>query len=226
MENEFNNQEEIGYIVKKIINSKDYICKRLDPKHNNLRIRMSCPKCGLTDKNSVKNKYMDNSIIFYCPNHGEYTADIIKDTSKFEYNSPLRNLIRGIYYTTVNTSDKYDYQILRVTGSDYAGFYQEEMRYKLASYLGIDVHNMSMIFYAPLVLDWSGAKMSKSLYVKKGAYSDIPKAFINYTFLKEKYGLEGLDILFNIIMEWINKPYMLFRHYSIYYFIKEFNKYE
>ena len=56
MENEFNNQEEIGYIVKKIINSKDYICKRLDPKHNNLRIRMSCPKCGLTDKNSVKNK--------------------------------------------------------------------------------------------------------------------------------------------------------------------------
>ena len=68
--------------------------------------------------------------------------------------------------------------------------------------------------------------MSKSLYVKKGAYSDIPKVFINYTFLKEKYGLKGLDILFNIIMEWINNPYMLFRHYSIYYFIKEFNKYE
>lgn len=225
-QNEFNSQEEIGYIVKKIINNKDYICKRLDPKHNNLRIRMSCPKCGLTDKNSIKNKYTDNSIIFYCPNHGEYTADIINDTSKFEYNSPLRNLIRGIYYTTVNNSDKYDYQILRVTGSDYAGFYQEEMRYKLASYLGIDVHNMSMIFYAPLVLDWSGAKMSKSLYVKKGAYSDIPKAFINYTFLKEKYGLNGLNILFNIIMEWINNPYMLFRHYSIYYFIKEFNKYE
>ena len=88
-QNEFNNQEEIGYIVKKIIKNKDYICKRLDPKHNNLRIRMSCPKCGLTDKNSIKNKYTDNNIIFYCPNHGEYTADIIKDTSKFEYNSPL-----------------------------------------------------------------------------------------------------------------------------------------
>ena len=110
---------------------------------------------------------------------------------------------------------------MRVTGSDSAGFYQEEMRYKLASYLGADVYNMSMIFYAPLALDWSGAKMSKSLYVKKGAYSDIPKAFINYPFLKEKYGLKGLDILFNNIIEWINKPYMLFRHYSIYYFIKE-----
>ena len=48
-QNEFNSQEEVGYIVKKIINNKDYICKRLDPKHNNLRIRMSCPKWGLTD---------------------------------------------------------------------------------------------------------------------------------------------------------------------------------
>jgi hypothetical protein len=28
------------------------------------------------------------------------------------------------------------------------------------------------------------------------------------------------------VINWINNPYMLFRHYSIYYFIKEFEKYE
>ena len=120
----------------------------------------------------------------------------------------------------------YDYEILRITGSDYAGFYQEELRYKLASYLGCDVHNMSMIFYAPLVLDWSGAKLSKSLYVKEGAYRDIPRSFINYSFLKEDYGYKGLDILYDIVLKWTNNPYMLFRHYSIYYFIEEFKKYE
>ena len=70
-----------------------------------------------------------------------------------------------------------------------------------------------MILYAPLVLDWSGAKMSKSLYVKEGAYSDIPKAFVNYVFLKEKYGIEGLKILYKIVSNWFSKPYMLFRHY-------------
>ena len=142
--------------------------------------------------------------------------------SKLEYNSPLRNLIRGKSYTATNQSEDYDFEILRITGSDYAGFYQEELRYKVASYLGCKVSDMSMI----LVLDCSGAKLSKSLYVKKGAYGDIPKSFINYSFLKEDLGFKGLDILYNIVINWINNPYMLFRHYSIYYFIKEFEKYE
>lgn len=100
------------------------------------------------------------------------------------------------------------------------------MRYKIASYLGYPAHTLSMIFYAPLVLDWSGAKMSKSLYVKEGAYSDIPVAFINYKYLKEKYGLNGLKKLYSIVSNWFENPYMLFRHYTIYYFIKEFEKNE
>ena len=223
---EFNSQPEISNIVKKIINNREYISKRLDPKYNKVRIRMSCPICGLTYKNSILNEYVNDKIVFYCPEHGKYELDLNNDTSKLEYNSPYRNLIRGLYYIEVNCNPNYEYQILRVTGSDYAGFYQEEMRYKLASYLGYPVHKLSMIFYAPLVLDWSGAKMSKSLYVKEGAYSDIPKAFINYSFLKEEYGIEGLNILYKIILNWFSKPYMLFRHYSIYYFIKEFDEYE
>lgn len=223
---EFNNQPEIKEILRKILSDREYVSSRLDPKYHNLRLRASCPKCGLTDKNGVNNKYYGDKITFFCPEHGEYTVDINTDAYKLEYNSPLRNLVRGMYYTSVNNNPKYDYQILRVTGSDYAGFYQEEMRYKIASYLGCPAHTMSMIFYAPLVLDWSGAKMSKSLYVKKGAYSDIPKKFINYSFLKEEMGYKGLEILLKIVLEWIDNPYMLFRHYSIYYFIQEFDKYE
>lgn len=223
---EFNSQPEISDIIKKIISNRKYISERLDPKYNKVRIRMSCPICGLTDKNSILNEYEENKISFFCPEHGKYEIDLNEGTGDLEYNSPYRNLIRALYYTEVNLNPNYNYQILRVTGSDYAGFYQEEMRYKLASYLGYSVHNLSMIFYAPLVLDWSGAKMSKSLYVKEGAYSDIPKAFINYFSLKEKYGLVGLKYLYEIISEWFDKPYMLFRHYSIYYFIKEFDKYE
>lgn len=156
---EFNGQPEISGIIKKIINNREYISSRLDPKYGKIRIRMSCPKCGLTDKNSILNKYNDNKIIFYCPVHGEYSAKLDIDTSLLEYNSPYRNLIRCLYYTSVNNNSDYDYQILRVTGSDYAGFYQEEMRYKIASYLGYPAHTLSMILYAPLVLDWSGAKM-------------------------------------------------------------------
>lgn len=222
---EFNRQEETRNILKLILKHKEYISKRLDQKHGKLRIRMSCPYCGLTDKNSINNEYDDDFINFFCPEHGKYSININDDIACLEYNSPLRNLIRGMVYTAVNNNENYDYQIIRVTGSDYAGFYQEELRYKAASYLGCKIHEMSMIFYAPLVTDWSGAKMSKSLYVNEGAYTDIPQKFINYSFLKNELGYEGLNILLKIIDNWIEHPYMLFRHYSIYYFIKEFENY-
>lgn len=225
-QHEFNEQPETQEVFKTVLRNREYVAKKLDQKYGNLRVRMSCPICGLTDKNSVNNVYTEDTITFYCPEHGEYSINVNEGISKLEYNSPLRNLIRGMSYTATNQSKDYDFEILRITGSDYAGFYQEELRYKVASYLGCKVSDMSMIFYAPLVLDWSGAKLSKSLYVKKGAYGDIPKRFINYSFLKEDLGFKGLDILYDIVINWINNPYMLFRHYSIYYFIKEFEKYE
>jgi hypothetical protein len=34
--------------------------------------------------------------------------------------------------------------------------------------LGVDVTDLPFILYSPLVIDWSGSKLSKSLYVSKG----------------------------------------------------------
>lgn len=185
---QFNGEKETKNAIKKILINRKTVAERLDQKYKKLRMRMPCPVCGLTDKNSINTRFFDNIIEFYCPYHGYYRINVSKDISKLEYNSPLRNLIRAMVYTQINNSEEYDYQIFRVTGSDYAGFYQEELRYKLASYLGMEAHKMSMIFYAPLIVDWSGAKLSKSLYVEKNAYEDIPKEFINYKFFKEKLG--------------------------------------
>ena len=81
-------------------------------KYGNLRVRMSCPICGLTDKNSVNNVYTEDTITFYCPEHGEYSINVNEGISKLEYNSPLRNLIRGMSYTATNQSEKYDFEIL------------------------------------------------------------------------------------------------------------------
>ena len=91
-----------------------------------------------------------------------------------EYNTPLRNLIRGLVYSIDNQDETVDYEWLRITGSDYAGFYQEQLLYKTTDLLGYSVSKLPMILYAPLVTDWSGAKLSKSLYVKEGAYTYLP----------------------------------------------------
>ena len=57
----------------------------------------------------------------------EVKSPLIYDVS-LEYNTPLRNLIRAMVYGTINVSDEYDYEIIRITGGDYAGFYQTEIQ--------------------------------------------------------------------------------------------------
>ena len=54
----------------------------------------------------------------------------------------------------------------------------------------------------------------------------MPSYLINYDNMKKNYGIEGLNVINEITNEWIDKPYLLFRNYSIYYFKKEFEDYE
>lgn len=225
-QSEFNKQKYIYPIVKKIIEKKDELSPILDPKYNKLRIRVACPDCGLSDKNSIQTMFEDENIISYCPIHGKYITNIKYESDKLEYNTPVRNLVRAIAYGMLNNDDNQNYQILRITGSDYAGFYQEELLYRPASIIGYPIEKLPSILYTPLVLDWSGAKLSKSLYVKEGAYSDLPSYLINYEYMKNNYGIEGLNVINDITNDWINNPYKLFRNYSIYYFKKEFEEYE
>lgn len=223
-QSEFNSQEYIKPIIRQIIEQREKIVKYLDPKYEKLKIRVSCPKCGLADKNSINNTYTENKIIFECPKDGKFEVDINKNTELLEYNTPLRNLVRGMVYGNINISNKYDYEIIRVTGSDYAGFYQEELLYKVAGMLNYEVQNLPIIVYTPLITDWSGAKLSKSLYVRQNAYEYLPKYLINYENLINEKGKEGINKMYSIISEWVDEPYKLFRDYSIYYFMKRFEE--
>ena len=221
-QNEFNGQKEIKDILKNIVSKKDDIRYLLDPENGRLRMRCTCLECGLVDKEGINTIIEDNTIKSFCPEHGEYIVNYMKESNRVEYNTPLRNLVRAILYGTINKSSEYDYEIIRVTGGDYAGFYQEELLYKVASIFGYEANMLPIIVYCPLILDWSGAKLSKSLYVKEGAYSDLPKYVINYAFLRERFGVKGLDVIINETNLWLEEPYRLFRNYSVYYFINLF----
>lgn len=60
--------------------------------------------------------------------------------------------------------------------------------------------------------DWSGAKFSKSLYVKNDAYKNINSAFI------KTYGKSGFEKLWYEVESWIKDPKKFSRDYSIEYF--------
>lgn len=221
-QSDFNSQQGISPILRRIVQNKETLGPILDPERGLLRMRVACSDCELTDKKGINNKYHDDRMESYCPEHGWFETSFDDESSKFEYNTPLRNLIRGIVYGSDNQNEAVPFEWMRVTGSDYAGYYQEQLLYRAASILGTPAEELPAIVYAPLVVDWSGAKLSKSLYVKENAYKDLPQYLINYDKFREKRGEGGVRKMFNEVSSWLEDSFKLFRSYSVYYFMELF----
>ncbi|CAG8735954.1 10059_t:CDS:1 [Cetraspora pellucida] len=225
---DFNSHEKIPEIIGKLINKREQIGALLSPESKCLALRAACPHCGLADKHGLNNSYDDKMIKFFCHFHGQYSIDFEKEPSKLEYNTPLRNLIKGIVYSEDNKDKNINHAWIRVTGSDYAGTYQEQVLYRGASILGTIASDLPFIVYCPLVTDWSGSKLSKSLYVAGKAYEYLCEQkldyLIDYSKFQERFDNDGLKKLYQEVSLWLNRPYMLFKSYSIYYFDRLFSK--
>ncbi|KAL4932400.1 uncharacterized protein BDV17DRAFT_287924 [Aspergillus undulatus] len=201
-------------ILQKIVAQRDFLGPRLSPETGRLAIRASCPQCGLADKHGINNRYDNDgrTITFSCPQHGDYIVDMTchEDLQRLEFNTPLRNLIR-ILICSQDTTRSW----IMCTGSDYAGFYQEQLLWRLLE----GRVDGPVICYAPLILDWSGGKLSKSLYVETGAYQYLVDSGRGYMLDADVFlGCEGgSEALFEEVREWVRKPYKLFRDYSVEY---------
>jgi len=219
---DFNAQPVLGRIVNEILEQRKVLGPMLDPENGLLRIRVACPRCGLTDKKGKKNEYLEGRIESHCPTHGKTSTDVMTDSAKLEFNTPVRNLVRALVYASDNEDASVPHEWLRVTGSDYAGYYQEQLLYKAASVLGRNASTLPSIVYAPLITDWSGAKLSKSLYVKKNAYRYLPTFVMGYSALRAEKGIVGVRRLYDETSDWLQNSYKLFRNYSVHYLIKMF----
>ncbi|KAJ5925993.1 hypothetical protein N7454_007503 [Penicillium verhagenii] len=202
-------------VLRDLISQHQALGPHLSPRTGKLAIRAPCPHdgCGLADKHGVNNRYeIEGRIVFLCPDHGEHHIDLDSPTEidRLEFNTPLRNLIR-IRIAGSDTKRSW----IMCTGSDYAGFYQEQFTWRLLPC----PKEAPIIFYAPQILDWSGAKLSKSLYVKQDAYKYVCEAdrqyLLNVELLLRFEG--GLEALYLEVHEWVEKPFMLFRNYTIAY---------
>jgi hypothetical protein len=223
-QSEFNSSESIPGIVTKILKNRNSIAKILDPEKNMLRIRISCPDCGLADKKGIDNRFTDTTIDSHCPDHGWFETDVKTESHLLEYNTPLRNLVRAMLYREDNNNSEIPFEWLRITGNDYAGYYQEQLLFRCSSLLGCPASEIPQIIYSPLITDWSGAKISKSLAIK-GAYKDIPEYMYDFEKFKETFGSDATSMLFEETTDWVRNPFKLFRDYSVYYFMDRFKSF-
>ncbi|KAM0289865.1 hypothetical protein ACHAO9_005750 [Fusarium lateritium] len=126
MEEEFMSNPEIPVVLQDIINKRDFYGKFLAPETGALAIRAACPNCGLVEKYGTKNVYADDgsTVTFECPSHGKFTYNTRTDSNQSQFNCQLFNLVLGLFY------EKTSYNWIEVCGSDYAGFWQEQLLWR------------------------------------------------------------------------------------------------
>jgi hypothetical protein len=208
------------YVREAIVNimkDYDFFSKLLSPKDKILHIRTECPECGLANKTYDELTYVikNDNIFFkaYCPIHGKYVVKVNKtNNAYFDMNTQLRDLTKGVLLNSCSES----VMPIMLDGGDWSGVWTNRMHIKGLMRLGYDCFPLRI--YAPLLLDWSGAKFSKSLHEKKGAYDYlISKGLDNYVNFLKHYKNQGLEKLWREVRGWIEEPKKFFRNYSIEY---------
>jgi len=240
-------------IIEAIVRDRERLGSEIAPETGVLALRSACPheRCGLAEKHGRKNKYSispsGSAIIeFYCPNHGYHLVDTSnpKQVARLEFNTALRSLVRTFAYgiQTAESREAAHSAVvhggtptrelihMRVTGSDYAGFNSEQLLWRQLILLKPEISGLAIkppvITYAPLIQDWAGSKLAKSLYVDKGAYEYLQTTGMGYMLSFNEMKKQGKDhtILFREVEKWLDNPRMLFRSYSIEYLHRIFEQ--
>lgn len=210
MEQDFLRDARMPDVVRAIIHDRDVLGGSLSPSTGQLAIRSACPVegCGLVDKYGRNNVYdLGNDVVhFICPLHGPFSVELATQCDRLEFNCQLFNLVIGRFYET------FDIGYIQICGGDYAGFWQEQLLWR-------HLHEPIIIVYTPLILDWSGSKLSKSLYLQKDAYAYLCEADMEYMLSYKAFKRQGkdLEVVCDEVDLWVREPFRLFRAYSVQY---------
>lgn len=238
-------------MLRRIIAARADVGPEIAPETGCLALRAACPHtdasgavCGWADKHGVRSSYAATpgrtAVTFRCwdPAHAPYTR-VLEDPADavaLEFNTPLRNLLRELVYAddTLRSHEgggpeRYH---MRVTGLDYAGTYQEQTLWRQFIRLTQGTPQAQLnptILYSPQIVDWSGAKLSKSLYVAPGAYTYLRDSGMGFLLSLKDMVAADKDprVLFREVEGWVMDPKKLFRlAYSLEYLRMVFEKAE
>lgn len=215
---EFQENFEFRKILNKILNEYNKFAELLSPSNHNLHIRTKCPKCNWMNKNNSKiniKKEGDNFVLKnYCFQHGDFTINTNNFNEYIDVNTQLRDLIKGALI--LEEDIKNNTLTIMIDGGDWSGIWDNRIHNKGLMALGYT--DSPIRLFTPIILDWSGAKFSKSLYLHDNAYAKQNCAYNNYHDFKIFFGYNGFLKLWNEINTWTNDPKKFFRNYSVEYF--------
>lgn len=105
-----------------------------------------------------------------------------------------------------------------IDGADWGGAWHAHVLAPALATLGISAIEWPVSIFTPLVLDRSGGKLSKTLYVRYGpGYADLPEAFLNLDILLDQHGDDVLGAIWTEVTRWAADPHRLYRAYTVDY---------
>lgn len=216
---EFQNNPVFKSTLYYIIRNESKFAPLFFTEKGKLHIRGECPICMEMDKDMINSKYYINEekqivISGICTRHGSYEYHIDKFSDNFvEVNTQLRDLIKGAIID--DDYVKGDLTIM-MDGGDWGGTWANRIHCEGMQLLN---RRIPIRMFTPLIIDRSGGKLSKSIYMEGKRYSYINDTFDNYDVFTKKYGNTGMDVLFQEVSSWTLKPERFFRNYSIDYLV-------
>lgn len=185
------------------------------PSERHLRIRPVCTKCGIVDKRSESVEYNRNkkTLVSECPNCGRFETHLDDREKVIGANTPIRTILRSYAF-----ANKENESMIIVNGKDWSGVWMQRVYHDALAELNCAGTEVPMNIFAPLILDKTGAKLSKTIYLESDAYDKIDSAWLSAPAFRERFGESGLKRLFQEVTSWIEDPKRLFRNYSLAYF--------
>ncbi|WP_218003071.1 hypothetical protein [Nocardia asiatica] len=206
----------------RIASQRDRFAPLVAPADGIVRIRPRCPQCRLMEKSAHHLSISTGDGVVHldsrCPLHGNYreTIDIAGTAGWFDANTPVRSAQKG--FLLAAERDQYQACSISIDGSDWGGAWHAHVLAPALATLGVPAQNWPISLFTPLILDRSGGKLSKTLYVRYGkAYADLPEAFLDLDRLLDEHGDPALQALWVEVARWADEPRRLHRAYTVDY---------
>lgn len=216
--NEFQMDRYARRALINMYNNKDAVARLISPREGKLRARIACPICGLysTHVEDTSVQVDVDRLVFTssCPHHGKHAMEFREDNSvEPNPNVPMRNLMRGV---SLIENDKRDHSLSIIfEGADWGGIWPLRVYAEGLKAMGYD--ELPMLIYTPQVLDKSGSKLSKRMYVGgDDAYRKMYDEYVvNISLLKDSLGADIIKKLWSVFSDWAVDPKFFFRDYTV-----------
>lgn len=188
------------------------------PSGHPLRVRPVCPHCGQVDKtaSTVQLRHGNGlTLLFKCPDHHTQTACLDDPGAIIDANTPIRTVLRSLCFS--RDRDEHGTETIVLNGGDWAGAWMQRVYFDGLHHLGCHGPQVPFNIFTPQILDDSGAKLSKTIYLTTGAYADMPPAWTSLQAFEDRFGPAGPDMLWEEISDWVTSPPKFFRDYSVRY---------